>query len=65
MGVVTSIAMATVAVGGAVYKGVQAGNASTVAAREAGTLRLQQAVQNSCRLLKKETKEVLLLQQEK
>ena len=43
MGVVTSIAMATVAVGGAVYKGVQAGNASTVAAREAGTLRLQQA----------------------
>ena len=43
MGVVTSIAMATVAVGGAVYKGVQAGNAATVAAREAGDLRVQQA----------------------
>ena len=42
MGVVTSIAMATVAVGGAVAKGVIAGDASTVAAREAGRLRVQQ-----------------------
>jgi len=43
MGVVTSIAMATVAVGGAITKGVLAGDAATVAAREAGDLRLQQA----------------------
>ena len=42
MGVVTSIVMATVAVGGAVYKGVQAGNAATEAAREAGNLRVEQ-----------------------
>jgi len=42
MGVVTSIAMATVAVGGAVYKGIQAGNAATAAAREAGDLRVEQ-----------------------
>ena len=42
MGVVTSIAMATVAVGGAVAKGVIAGDASTMAAREAGRLRVQQ-----------------------
>jgi hypothetical protein len=40
MGVVTSIAMATVAVGGAITKGVLAGDAATVAAREAGDLRL-------------------------
>ena len=43
MGVVTSIAMAIVAVGGAITKGVLAGDAATVAAREAGDLRLQQA----------------------
>jgi hypothetical protein len=43
MAAFTTIAMATVAVGGAVYKGVQAGNAATVAAREAGDLRVQQA----------------------
>ena len=43
MGVVTSIAMATVAVGGAITKGVLAGDAATVAAREAGDLRVQQA----------------------
>jgi len=42
MGVVTSIAMATVAVGGAITKGVLAGDAATVAAREAGDLRVQQ-----------------------
>ena len=42
MAAVTSIVMATVAVGGAVYKGVQAGNAATVAAREAGNLRVEQ-----------------------
>lgn len=42
MGVVTSIAVATVAVGGAVYKGIQAGNAATAAAREAGDLRVEQ-----------------------
>lgn len=43
MGVVTSIAMATVAVGGAVYKGVQAGSAASSAAAAAGDLRVQQA----------------------
>jgi hypothetical protein len=43
MGLVTSIAMATVAVGGAITKGVLAGDAATVAAREAGDLRVQQA----------------------
>ena len=43
MAAFTTIALATVAVGGAVYKGVQAGSAATVAAREAGDLRLQQA----------------------
>jgi len=43
MGVVTSIAMATVAVGGAITKGVLAGDAASSAAREAGDLRLQQA----------------------
>ena len=43
MGVVTSIAMATVSVGGSIAKGVLAGDAATVAAREAGDLRLQQA----------------------
>ena len=43
MAAFTTIAMATVAVGGAVYKGVQAGNAATVAARQAGDLRVQQA----------------------
>ena len=42
MAAATSIVMATVAVGGAVYKGVQAGNAATVAAREAGNLRVEQ-----------------------
>lgn len=42
MAAVTSIVMATVAVGGAVYKGVQAGNAATKAAREAGNLRVEQ-----------------------
>jgi hypothetical protein len=43
MGVVTSIAAATVAVGGSVLKGVLAGDAASSAAREAGDLRLQQA----------------------
>ena len=42
MGVITSIAMATAAVGGAVYKGIQAGNAATEAARKAGDLRVEQ-----------------------
>jgi len=43
MAAFTTIAMATVAVGGAVYKGVQAGSAASAAAAAAGDLRVQQA----------------------
>ena len=43
MAAFTTIALATVAVGGAVTKGVLAGDAASSAAREAGRLRLQQA----------------------
>jgi len=43
MAAFTTIALATVAVGGAVYKGVQAGSAASAAAAAAGDLRVQQA----------------------
>jgi len=43
MAAFTTIALATVAVGGAITKGVLAGDAASSAAREAGDLRLQQA----------------------
>lgn len=43
MAAFTTIALATVAVGGAIYKGVQAGSAASAAATAAGDLRVQQA----------------------